>query len=113
MCNAQIGFDEKELNLVALGRRLQSILDVSKEANEYFDKSGLIDAIASSDFIRKTIPAAPPLSDGERVMIETSMEFLNKPFVRIPGSFTKRSSIDMFHYLPSEDSTAFLVKGWA
>ena len=102
--NVEVAYDEKSMKILAIQKYLQGAIDISKVANEYFDRSEEVDEAVNNDFVSNVIPSAKGLTVGEQALIDKSMEYVDKPFVRIPKSLKKDSSIEMFHVLSSTDA---------
>ena len=100
--NVEVGVDEEHFKLSLIHKLLQSALELTKQANEHYDRSDEVDALVRANFINKVMPSAKPLTPKESSLISTSMEYVSMPFTRIPGSLKKSSSIEMFHILSSE-----------
>ena len=100
----EIGFNPSLLNLTSLSKRMQSALDIVKFASEFYDRSDFIDEAERIQFITHTIPHSPNLTRNEQRLIDKSIALIDNPFVRIPNSLKKDSSIEMFHILSSEQS---------
>ena len=104
--NIEIAFNAElhPLTPIAIYKKLLSALEVVQSANVYYDRSEKVDEAVSNHFITEIMPNAKGLSEGEAKLIETSMTYIDKSFIRIPGTLTKDSSIEMFHMLSANDS---------
>ena len=97
--NIEIVYDAAFLTLPALNKRLQAALDISFVANQHFDKSDEIDKKACLEFIQTVRTSNKALTTGEKELIDKSLPYSKLPFVRIPGSIRKNSSIELFRVL--------------
>ena len=93
-------FDASELQVSRILSYFALMAEVMESARKIYDRSDEVDEMARFNFINVTMPTVPELSFREKVLIGKAMSYLDKPFVKIPGTLRKNESIEL-SYAPS------------
>jgi len=84
---------------------LKKNANILETARSVFERNDEIDEMVRNSLRQRfSNPTANALTPGEDALIAKSLTYANLPFVRIPGTLKKDTSVEMFHILSSEEA---------
>ena len=107
----EVGCSEESLSLFAFTKKLQSALDVAKDANIYFDRGSIVDKLEIEHYVNVIMPAANQLTDEENEKIKEcsktlKLEDKDIKWRRLGGA--QKGAVEKFQL---NDGKRIMVKG--
>jgi len=102
--NFLIDINTSQLSSALLLSYLKTTAEILDSARVKYARSSDIDEAINKNFITNIMPNAKPPTQTETGLITKALTYPKLPFVRIPGSLRKDSSVEMFHILSSNES---------